>query len=100
MKFSIFTPVHNSSRLRPALDSLLTQTCDDFEWVILLNQKASLDDKLIQEICYKLKDRAVITHIKDIDNAKDNGYIGNYKKLCCSLASGDVLVELLSLIHI
>ena len=94
MKFSIFTPVHNCSRLRPALESLLEQTYKDFEWVILLNQKASFNDELIKEICYKLKDKVTIAHISDIENAKDNGYIGNYKKLCCSLASGDVLVEL------
>jgi len=94
MKFSVFTPVHNCSRLRPAFESLIEQTYKNFEWVILLNQKASLDDELIKEICYKLKDKVTITHISDIENAKDNGYIGNYKKLCCSLASGDVLVEL------
>ena len=40
MKFSIFTPTHDLSRIDTPFQSLLNQSFKDFEWVILLNGKA------------------------------------------------------------
>lgn len=94
MKFSVFTPAHKTDVLERAFRSLQEQTYQNFEWVILLNNSASIDDKRVVKIKSIFKDRVVIKHIKDISGAEDNGHIGNYKRLCCVLASGDVLVEL------
>ena len=87
VKFSIFTPAHKPEKLKRAYESILKQTYDDFEWIILLNNGATLDGA-------DFDDRVKIYNIKDLSGAEDNGYIGNYKRICCSLATGDVLVEL------
>ena len=87
VKFSIFTPAHKPEKLKRAYESILKQTYDDFEWIILLNNGATLGGA-------DFDDRVKIYNIKDLSGAEDNGYIGNYKRICCSLATGDVLVEL------
>ena len=94
MKFSVFTPTHNTAKLFKAFKSLKKQTYKDFEWILLLNNNASKEDIIIKEIVSHFKDQVRVVHIKDVAGAEDNGFIGNYKKICCSLAVGDVLVEL------
>ena len=95
MKFSIFTPVHNCNKLRRAFDSVIKQSHADFEWVILLNNGANFKDiDILPDMHKHLKGKFTIYDIKDLSGAKDNGFIGNYKRICCSLCTGDVLVEL------
>jgi SAM-dependent methyltransferase len=79
MKFSIITPTHNPVHLKELELSILAQTHNDWEWVILLNNNAvysSHDERIkIYKCPFKTKS------------------VGALKKHACSLATGDVIVE-------
>jgi len=90
MKFSVFTPSHEFSKLSIPAKSLEKQVYKNFEWIILLNGasrdaydvlKTNLSDELLK------KTRIVSSDSKNIN-------IGFLKKKACEFASGEILVEL------
>ena len=89
MRISVFTPSHDLSHIDRPLESLKKQTFKDFEWVILINGKAlnskkDLETKLTSsELKFK-----IIEHKEETQN------IGKLKKICCTEAAGEILVEL------
>jgi O-antigen biosynthesis protein len=78
---SVFTPSHNPAFLTDCFHSLEAQTCDDWEWVVLLNQGAQWvpprEDPRIRVVA-----------------APGFGGVGTAKYRACSEARGEVLVEL------
>jgi glycosyltransferase involved in cell wall biosynthesis len=89
-KISVFTPVYNTGRdkLLRTYRSLLTQSYSDWEWVVAddhSNDAGTLD--ALREIA---ADYRVSLH----NLAKPSGNIGQLKGHLCSVASGDILVEL------
>jgi glycosyltransferase involved in cell wall biosynthesis len=79
---SIFTPSHDPIYLDEAYSSVLSQTYENWEWIILLNN----NDKTWAP---KNKDDRI-----KIYSCENISGVGALKKLACSYASGDYLVEL------
>jgi O-antigen biosynthesis protein len=83
VRVSVFTPSHNPRYLDECYASLAAQTLGDWEWVVLLNGKAtswsppSTDERVRVER----------------PGGRVRG-IGAAKRAACELATGDVLVEL------
>ena len=81
MKISIFTPSHNPKYLDEAEKSVVGQLHQDWEWIVLMNSgavwKPKSGDKRIRVI-----------------NANEVKGVGHAKRLACSFARGDVLLEL------
>ena len=83
MKFSILMPVYNGSKvISPTLRSILSQSFDNFELIIV--DDCSKDDT--GKIIRGFKDK----RIKFFKNKKNLGYPGNLEK-CRKKAKGDVL---------
>jgi predicted SAM-dependent methyltransferase len=84
MKFSILTPTHDPRRLRETYDSVLAQSYENWEWIILLNGKPfelpEMPDPRVR----------VIDTFAGLVGAN----IGFLKKKVAESAKGDVLVEL------
>lgn len=80
IKISIFTPTHNSTRLREAYASIKDQ--DFHEWIIGYNNGAEIID-----FDGDSRVRPVIMGITD-------NYVGLLKGILCDMAEGDVLLEL------
>jgi len=76
---SVFTPSHDPRWLDEALYSMLAQTREDWEWIVLLNGDADWTPPT---------DARVHVHRSLLEN------IGALKAHACSLAQGDILVEL------
>jgi glycosyltransferase involved in cell wall biosynthesis len=80
-RVSVFTPSHRNTYLDECLETLLTQTYEDWEWVVLLNGGARWrpphDDRRV---------RVVV--------ADDLGGIGAVKRHACLISRGEFLVEL------
>jgi len=79
MKLSIFTPTHNTKYLKDLERTILSQSHEDWEWVILLNNGAeyeSVDDR-----------------IKVFESKINSDKVGALKKEACSYCTGEVLVE-------
>jgi O-antigen biosynthesis protein len=89
-KISVFTPVYNTGRdkLLRTYRSLCKQSYADWEWVIADDHSsdASTLDAL-REIC---RDYRVSMH----NLSKPSGNIGQLKGHLCSVASGDIFLEL------
>lgn len=79
-KVSIFTPTHNSIRLKEAYESIKGQ--DFHEWLIGYNNGAEIID-------FSFDPR-----VKTIQFGMIPGYVGLLKGLLCDQASGDILLEL------
>jgi len=79
MKFSIITPTHNTKFLKELELSILVQVYDNWEWIILLNNGTK----------YKSTDK----RIKIFECPFESTSVGALKKYACSLADGDVIVE-------
>lgn len=77
---SVFTPSHDPSRLDRALASLKAQTIADWEWVVLLNNGArwECDDPRVR----------IYTDTTGLM------LVGYLKRAACSMATGDILMEL------
>jgi len=78
-RYSVFTPTHKTDRLLEVYDSLLSQTDQDWEWIVVLNGGAELEpmsDPRVKVFEY------------------DSCYIGELKKYACQQAEGEWLVEL------
>jgi glycosyltransferase involved in cell wall biosynthesis len=89
-KISVFTPVYNTGRdkLLRAYRSLITQTYADWEWVIADDH--SSDAGTLQALREITADYRVSLH----NLPKPSGNIGELKGHLCSVASGDIFVEL------
>lgn len=80
-RFSVFTPSHRPRYLDECLATLKSQTCQDWEWIVLLNNGArwrpeNSDERVRIEI------------------ADDVRGVGEAKRRACELARGEILVEL------
>jgi glycosyltransferase involved in cell wall biosynthesis len=87
-KFSIITPEHNVKNMPFLLElyeSILSQTYENWEWILFLNGKMT-KDKLPKSITNNNK---VIV----VEDKSSNTNIGYLKNKAFSLGSGDVLVE-------
>lgn len=89
MKISIFTPVHQISQkyFLEAYNSLLEQTHSDWEWFLLFNGGAQ-----INEHRHVLSDDRVKYKFLEEDH-EANGNVGYLKKILCEEATGEILVE-------
>jgi glycosyltransferase involved in cell wall biosynthesis len=88
MKFSIVTPEHDPANIPYLLElyeSILTQTYKDWEWILYLNNKCTIDH--IPD-CIKANPQVRIFRQQD-----DNKNIGYIKNKAFHLGVGDVLVE-------
>jgi len=86
-KISIITPSHDPQWLNFTMQSVLDQTFQDWEWIVVLNNGAKWDGKVPGA---NIKDdRIRIIHI----DGKFN-YIGHIKKIAFGFASGNILLEL------
>ncbi len=81
---SVFTPSHDTRYLDEVYRSLDAQSFTDWEWVILLNGKASSWAPPVKDPRVKVS-RAP---------AKLRARIGALKRAACELTSGEILVEL------
>jgi len=90
MKFSVFTPTHNLMFIKEAADSLLNQTYEDFEWIVLLNNGPSVESfwGVIGA------DRKSDSRIRVIQSLNSDGNVGSVKGEACSHCEGDIMVEL------
>lgn len=88
MKFSIITPEHDPANIPFLLElyeSILTQTYDNWEWVLYLNNKCT-----INHIPDSIKMHPKVKIFRQEDDNKNIGYI---KNRAFNLGTGDVLVE-------
>lgn len=79
-KVSVFTPSHDSTWLDDCYFSLLQQNFTDWEWVVVLNQRASWnrpDDSRV--------------HLYYENNVAG---VGDAKRIACNYTTGEILVEL------
>lgn len=81
MKVSVFTPSHAPTYLDQCWRSLLAQTYDDWEWIVLLNGDARWAPETADP-------RVRVVH------GGTTGKVGAAKREACALADGDVLLEL------
>lgn len=81
MRASIFTPSHDTRFLDDCYRSVVAQTVDDWEWIVLLNGGAQWvpphDDPRIRVI-----------------PGLATGGVGAVKREACALATGEILIEL------
>lgn len=87
MKFSVFTPTHNTYKLRRAYESLLAQTYSDWEWIIVPNGEVTLEGILSALGLETKPDNIKIVPLQSKS-------IGALKQFACKQAAGDYLVEL------
>ena len=80
-RVSIFSPSHQTRYLDDCIRSLLAQTYEDWEWIVVLNQGARWRPPV--------EDPRLRIVIKD-----DLVGVGAAKRHACSLATGEFLVEL------
>ena len=80
-RVSVFSPSHQTRYLDDCIRSLLTQTYEDWEWIVVLNQGARWRPPV--------EDPRLRLVIKD-----DLIGVGAAKRHACSLAIGEFLVEL------
>ena len=92
LKPSVFTPVHKVGIpfLYETYLSLVEQTRDDWEWVILLNGGAKKKD-IHPDIRLDSRVKIQVTHD---DVGAIHNYIGRLKKEACNFCSNEVLIEL------
>lgn len=86
MQFSVFTPTHRPDYIAEAFDSLLAQTCPDWEWVIVPNGPAAvLPERVLRDV------RVRVVAAPDVVAALG---VGALKRFACEQCRGDYLVEL------
>jgi len=81
MVISVFTPSHDPRHLDGCYESLVLQTVQDWEWVVVLNNGATWE-------------RPKDDRVRVFYNERPNKGVGYYKKFAVSQCSGDILVEL------
>lgn len=82
MKLSIITPTHNLKYLKELEESIITNTHQDWEWIILLNNGA-------RHVKYETND----PRIRVIKSSSKTTFVGALKKEACSYATGEIIVE-------
>lgn len=86
--FSIFTTCYNSyDKINRALKSILSQTLNDWEWVILDDSPDENHFKFLKDT---LKDNRIRIYSRD----KNSGNIGNVKNEVIGLCRGKYILEL------
>jgi len=80
-RFSIFTPSHRPRYLDECYESLCRQSCQDWEWVVVLNGDAAWRP-------INSDDRVRLMVADGVDG------VGALKQLACQEARADILVEL------
>lgn len=85
MKVSIITPSHNVQFLKELEETILQQTYQDWEWVIMLNQGASYE---AQSSEHRAQGK-----IKIIECPFESDSVGFLKRLACMNATGEVIAE-------
>lgn len=89
-KVSVFTPTYKTgNRIRRPYGSLLGQTFQDWEWVVMDD---SDDDGATFRELSALAERE--PRMRVYKESKHSGRIGTVKRSACGLCRGDVLVEL------
>jgi len=83
MRVSVFTPSHDTRYLDAAYLSLRDQSFSDWEWIVLLNRKASIWKPPEED------SRVTVSRA----SSRLRG-VGALKRAACELATGDILVEL------
>jgi hypothetical protein len=83
MKFSVFTPTHDTRYLVEAYDSLFNQTLDDWEWVVLLNHGAQMPPELDDQRIHAVTAPPWVAALG----------VGALKRYACEQCQGDYLVE-------
>jgi hypothetical protein len=78
---SVFTPSHNPKYLNECFDSLLRQTMDEWEWVVLLNKGARWEPPCPDP-------RVTVVVDDEVDG------VGSAKRRACDESRGEILVEL------
>jgi SAM-dependent methyltransferase len=84
MKFSIFTPSHDTRYLVDAFCSLIAQSYADWEWVVVLNHGATLPAEIDDTRVRALVAPAWVAPLG----------VGALKKYACDQCHGEYLVEL------
>jgi O-antigen biosynthesis protein len=90
LKFSLITPEHkreNIPYLLQLFTSIITQSYDNWEWVILLNGDGVNESDIPEEIKSHGK-------VKIFNSKINNGSIGAIKQEAFFLGTGDILVEM------
>ena len=76
---SIITPTHNTKHLKELEETIMSNTFQDWEWIVLLNNGAE----------YSSVDSRIKTILSPL-NVADVGLLKNY---ACSQAQGEIIVE-------
>ena len=85
MRFSIFTPTHKPDYIGEAFESLLAQTFTDWEWVIVPNGSAVIDESIANHPQVRV--------VRAPDEVSVKG-VGALKNFACSQCAGEYFVEL------
>jgi glycosyltransferase involved in cell wall biosynthesis len=86
MRFSVFTPTHRPDHLDAAFDSLVAQTCADWEWVVVLNgPHANVPGRISGDARVR---------VLDVPDEVAAGGVGALKRFACEHCNGDYFVEL------
>jgi len=84
MKFSIFTPTHDTQYLVDAFCSLIAQSYESWEWVIILNHGATLPAEIVDGRVRALTAPPWVAALG----------VGALKRYACDQCEGEFLVEL------
>jgi SAM-dependent methyltransferase len=84
MKFSVFTPTHDTRYLSEAYNALLLQNYDSWEWLIVLNHGATLPPEIVDGRVHTVTAPPWLTPLG----------VGALKRYACDHCTGDYLVEL------
>jgi len=79
MKLSIITPSHRTSYLKELEESIVANTYQNWEWIILLNNGAEYE--------------SIDERIKVMRSTQETTFVGALKKEACSYAKGEIIVE-------
>jgi glycosyltransferase involved in cell wall biosynthesis len=94
LRISVVTPTHNPKWLGQAWESLKSQTNQNFEWVVSVNDKGG-HRKPVERITAEVK--AIVgddTRVRILQDRAPSTSVGARKLFAFSEAQGDVLVEL------
>lgn len=82
MKASIITPTHNPKFLHELEQTIMENTYQDWEWIVLLNNGAKFVPRNHSD-----------SRIKIFKSKANSTAVGKLKKEACSYATGEVIVE-------
>lgn len=82
MKLSIITPTHNPKYISELAETIFSQSYTNWEWIILLNNGAEFPEF-----------NSADGRIRIVKSNQNTTSVGALKKEACSLATGDVIVE-------